>query len=92
MATKTRLTKDEYNECAETAAAVTGYDPANSAIRGAKTLQILQTTITDIRNGNTAIALETLELLQKREAFNAIRGDQVKSRIRAKEQAAAGQN
>jgi hypothetical protein len=85
----TRLTKDEYNDAQQIAATVTGYDPQNSAIRGQKTLEILQVVITDIDNQNYTAARQTLELLQRREAFNAIRGDQVKSRIRAKQATAS---
>lgn len=83
MATPLRkLTKAEWDDVRGLATTVTGYDPSTSAIKGMTTVQLLNSIKTYIDRTMYAEALDLVDALIKREAFNVFVGTEGKKRRR----------
>lgn len=78
------LDSAEWKSVKDYARMLSGYDPDHSVIKGKKTIEIIQTVKDLILVGDNTSAIDMLDVLLKREAYNALIGVEGKNRRRMK--------
>lgn len=79
-----KLSVTEWHDVKDLASTISSYAPGVSRIRGQTTIQVLTSIKAEIDNGQFLAAGDLVDILMRREAYNAYVGIEGKRRRQAK--------